>query len=300
MDFTVNGKDATILNPAYVDLSGNSEVMHFIFPGITTPGHAGVSFTDFTWNGSNDGGQPVDNGIFYIKISVKDAYGHTDTTIKDVTVIRTDEYVRLNIYNEAGELVKRIEEPGISDSKISLDVKDIIVVNNTTEKVNINYGPASIAWDGTNAEGKMVSSGIYEIQIQAKTASGITTDASKTVTIINDSSKDALGAVKVYPNPCVIDNEGNGTMKFEWSSVGFGKVAIRIYNIYGELVARLDANRTEHYVIWHANSSSGSHITSGVYICVIEGVKDTGEREVKKLKAVLVRKISDANNGQLN
>jgi len=297
----VNGKDAEVYDPFDMDASGNINPLEFIMPGLMTPDQLGGIEIKFAWDGSNDNGQALTNGLYYIKISVKDEYGHLETTNREVQLIRSEEYVRINIFNTAGELVRRIEERKATAGRISLGIEDVMIIGKDNPGVLINYADgASIMWDGKNNEGKMVSSGVYEIQVEVKTGDGFKTEASKSVTILNDSGNDSLGEVKAYPNPYYVIPELNIPMTITWANAGPGKVRVKIYNVAGELVKEFKADRAAGSLMWDAKSAGGASISSGVYIIYIEGQKDSGEKEVKKLKVVVFRTLTADDGEKLN
>ena len=212
----------------------------------------------------------------------------------------SEEYVRINIYNTAGELVRRIEERKATAGRISLGIEDVMIIGKDNPGVIINYSDgASIMWDGKNNEGKMVSSGVYEIQVEVKTGDGFKTEASKSVTILNESGNDALGEVKAYPNPYYVIPELNIPMTIAWQTRP-RTVRVKIYSIAGELVKEFKADRAAGSLMWDAKSAGGASISSGVYIIYIEGQKDSGEKEVKKLKVVVFRTLTADDGEKLN
>jgi flagellar hook assembly protein FlgD len=297
----INGKDSEVYDPYDMDINGNINPLEFIMPGLMTPDQLGGLEIKFAWDGSNDNGQALTNGLYYIKVSVKDEYGHLETTNREVQLLRSEEYVRINIFNSAGELVRRIEERKATAGRISLGIEDVMIIGKDNPDVIINYADgASMSWDGKNNEGKMVSSGVYEIQVEVKTSDGFKTEASKSVTILNESGNDALGEVKAYPNPYYVIPELNLPMTIAWANAGPGTVRVKIYNITGELVKEFKADRAAGSLSWNARSAGGASVASGVYVIYIEGQKDSGEREVKKVKAVLFKALTVDDGENLN
>jgi len=294
----VNGIEGDVFNP----LDGG---ITFRLPGVWTPDQIGGEYSEFNWNGLNDNGQNIGQGVYYIKISVKDEYGHVQTTIKETTLLRTEEYVRVSIYNSAGELVKRMEEPKAPDTVINLgNMEEVLYVGKDTD-ILINYGSGAMSWDGKNEFGRNVSSGIYEMQVEIKTGDGYSVVAAKTVTILTEANGSVItdpdnpGAYpKVYPNPVIITDTMDVQAVIEWFAPVDGTVVIRIYNIAGEMVRQFRVqNPAERSLLWNLKGPGGSPVSSGTYVVVVEGLKKSGEREVKPVKMVIIRKFSvDSNN----
>ena len=63
-----------------------------------------------TWNGTNNGGTEVTNGKYYVKIDNIDPTGVVNTQTQAVLVARHLATLTVNIYNEAGELVRRLDQ----------------------------------------------------------------------------------------------------------------------------------------------------------------------------------------------
>ena len=104
-----------------------------------------------TWDAKNDAGQMVASGSYMLQVEEKDTYGHITTLVKQVTVIRTETSVELNIYNSAGELVRQITAFNRADPDkirlaaaarvITLGAPDVIAIKkDNSVPIVINYG----------------------------------------------------------------------------------------------------------------------------------------------------------------
>jgi hypothetical protein len=193
-------KDGNEVN--YVNAGAMVEIQ---IPGVETPDNIGNGMSVFYWYGTNDGGQNVDNGVYYIKVEERDGYGHTNVVIKDISVINVEEYVEVNIFNSAGEKVKTIKENKyFMPEKINLKINDMIILEKTGGEVVVRYGEepdAYMIWDGKNSKGEIVSNGTYEIQVVTRTSEGKLKYASKTVIILNEATEEIIKEVKAIPNP---------------------------------------------------------------------------------------------------
>jgi flagellar hook assembly protein FlgD len=278
--------------------SGEEELIISI-PGIWTPEEngEGVERINFKWEGKNENGQWTGQGIYYIKVSVKDPYGHTEATVKEVSQMRREEYMRVNIYNTGGELVAGIEKrEGIMELLDINLIKDIIYIGEGGG-YEFNVGGSNIVnWDGKTGEGKRIANGIYEIQVKIKTKSGVEKIASKTVTIFVIDGKKVLidpenpaSFPRVYPNPVVMETE-EGEQIIEWYRSYPGEIKIKIYNISGELVYETKGNLNNKYIKWDLNTKNGMPVSSGLYIIVLQAKKITGEEELSIIKSAVIRK----------
>ncbi|MBP7791713.1 MAG: T9SS type A sorting domain-containing protein [Candidatus Goldbacteria bacterium] len=287
----VNGKDTKIFNP-----DGSQLVISI--PGIWTPEQMGpgVDRVNFVWDGLNENGQTVDNGIYYVKVSVQDNYGHVQTTVMDVHLLRTEESIKVNIFNAAGELVRWIEEDNVLSKDIKLSVPDVLYIPKGGN-IDINCGQGNVVeWDGKNSNGYLVTNGSYEIQIQVKTRDGYQKVASKKVTVFVEGNTDTVLYdpqnpdlyPKIYPNPKVIEGY-EGEITIEWFKPAEGEVRIKIYNIAGELVKQIKANLADKSVKWNLKTESGASASSGTYVVVLDAKKATGEKEIKVKKCSIIK-----------
>jgi len=261
-------------------------------PGVFIPGQEGALYSDFEWDGLNQSGQGIKPGLYYVKVTIKDTYGSASTVIKEVTVLRVEEYVRLNIYNSAGELVNRIEVPKADSTVLNLSVADVIFLGKEGYSIPIGYAPGKVLyWDGKNMAGRIVGSGVYEIELDIKTADGYRIIAAKSVTVFKQASDGVMGRLKVYPNPNVIERGKPGKAVIAWENSASGKVSIKVYNVYGEMITRITASLASGSAEWDMKTSSGNVISSGLYALVIEAVRDGGETEVRIEKMTIIRRF---------
>jgi len=300
-DMKAGGSSTTLFNPGAKDANGNPIPLTFHFEDIWTPGQIGVPEITFAWDGTSDNGQTINNGPYYIKISVKDEYGHVETLNRDVQLLKSEEYVRVKIFNSAGELVNTMEMEAGNVGQISLGIEDTVVIGGN-QKVDINFSAgATMQWDGRNSDGLMVSSGTYEIQVEVKQNGSFVSMASKTITVLNQGGGNVFDNERCYPNPVEVKTAEGAKMKFAWDSKGnAGTMNIRIFNKSGELVRSLGTRLEYNQAEWDLKTSSGQVIASGYYPVILTAVKDTGEKKVKSIKAVIIRKFIAEDAGKVN
>lgn len=278
-ELMTSGNLATMFNPSDSDLA-------LRFPGIWTPEQTNVPYVDFTWNGTNENGQPIGQGIYYIKVTMTDEYGHVNSTTKSVMLVRTEEYIRVNIYNSAGELVRRMEKLMTAGTEIKLETEDLFYIGGGNSSTTIKLGASGdVEWDGKNSLGKNVSNGIYEVRVEFRQSGGYVLYAGKSMTVLTEGKAAVLGDVKILPNPVIMKGNAAAAARFVWTALGQGDVTLKVYNAAGELVSRSDAKVSDTFIDWAAKTENGAKLSTGFYIAVVEAVSEAGivERKIIKL-----------------
>ncbi len=284
----LNGVESNNLNRVF---NPADEPLKIKIPGLETPEQRGMGYIEFEWEGYNNNGQDIGNGVYYIKFTTEDGYGHSEVVIKDIMLVKSEQYVRLSIFNSAGELVRRIENSYLPLGAVKLSVDDVLYVGDKSQSIDINYAEGQkIEWDGLNSQGEVVSTGIYEIQIEIKTDQGYKVVASKTVSVISAKKTELFKNIKAYPNPYYIKGENAGKVTVAWENINSGNVIIRVYNISGELIRKVDGDLSKGKIEWDLKTSTGQMVASGLYIIIVEGKKINGEKEIQKIKLTIINK----------
>jgi len=292
-DTYVNGNPGDVFSPT--DPGGDLDIK---FAGIWTPDQMNVPAVDFAWNGLNDNGQEINQGIYFIKVSVQDEYGHVDTIIKEVQLVKTQQYTRISIYNAAGEVVSRIEAPSGGGTIIDLSGLDDVLYVGTGAPIPLKYGNGgqTANWDGKNLEGKTVSNGTYEVVVEVKEAGGYKSVAAKTVTVLGEQGAsvfaDPSGKLypKIYPNPLVTDGSVlNTAAVIDWYIAAPGEITVKIYNVAGELVRRMDGDLNLKPMTWDLKEQNGQEVSSGLFIIVLQAKVKDGRRETIATKLAVIK-----------
>jgi len=268
-EITIDGKEGP-----FVFEQGS--VLEVFLPEIETSVDPGNKGAMFGWDGTNDQGQYVSQGVYYVQISRDDGFDHVDTLTETFTVINNMDYVEMNIYNSAGELVRSVREYK------SVESADIALLAVQPNPQALSYGKSDdsyVEWDGKSARGTYVSNGVYEVQFIFETKQGMIT-ATKKVVVMN-MEEDTIGEVRIIPNPYRGQEEG---IKIAWSGIGEGDVSIFIYNSAGELVKRTSAAVAQGSVVWDGKTVSGEKAVSGLYVCVVRSNDSAGFIERKRVK----------------
>jgi flagellar hook assembly protein FlgD len=281
----LNGSQTNVVSP------GSGTPLTIQIPNIETPDQQKTSGVSFTWDGTNSAGQDVANGAYYIKETTTDPYGHTDIITKPITVINDSQYVQVNIYNSAGELVQTIQGAYNGSDQVSLNISNssgadnyVFGVGKGAPAIIIGYTTtgANVTWNGQNSQGDYVASGVYEVQLVVKSSTGLSVVASKPITILDEGSGDVLGTVKSLPNPYT--GTGATPLIFTWQPSAGGTIKIKIYNIAGELVRTLTGDLGAATINWDLKSVGGQQVSSGTYICVVSGADNNGNKTTKIVK----------------
>lgn len=267
----------------YTGTVNTDQPLGIVLEGVESESTTGEGQTTIFWDVTNDAGQPVLNGSYYLKLEQKDHYGHTISMIEPINVVKFEQYVRVRIFNAAGEIVRVISRDGeIRTDKMNLKVPDVIAIQQLETNQKIQYGQSDeyVVWDGLNARGELVTSGTYEIEVVIKNFYGEQIKASKTVLVLVENSE-YLSGLKAVPNPA---SAGSGLMAFGWDIEVPGKMKITIFNMQGELVRVIYADSLDKRAEWDFKSVSGSTAAQGVYFAVFENLCFDGTRQRETLK----------------
>jgi hypothetical protein len=88
----------------------------------------------------------------------------------------------------------------------------------------------------------------------------------------NSEVKNVFKRVTIYPNPYMGDNPAELTNTSRFVTVGNlpRNVTIRIYNLAGQLVRKIEKDDETSLTTWDLKNSSGLYVASGVYLIHIE------------------------------
>jgi flagellar hook assembly protein FlgD len=232
------------------------------------------------WDGKASTGQLVASGTYMVIAEVSDAFGHTTTFTTQLTVVRVDSSVKIDIYNGAGELVRHldVQGTGATSSGVSLEAPAL----SSGSSVTIDYGSGKVAWDGTNDTGSMVQSGEYLVKVTKATGKGEVQVFTQAVTLL-DSPDSSLDGAYAAPNPLLAGDQ-TLTIWLPASAAGM-KVKVEIYDLAGEKTAEtVQANSSGHITLdLHGTEASG------IYLVRLTSRDGRGTAVSKTLKIALIR-----------
>jgi hypothetical protein len=235
----------------------------------------------YLWNGSNDNGQQVVSGIYYIKLEEHDSYGNVVTYVHEVVVLAVGNQIRLKVFNAAGEEVKTLLVATYGTQAPSRLVPDKDTVASGSG-ISFDLGGLSVTWDGTNNAGQQVSSGSYLVQLEVQNLAGKETVASTTVTVINAPGAVLSGAL-VVPNP--VPAAAN-SFEIRWTPLAGVEVTARLYNVAGELVLTAVNGLSPGGLRFDLGSRP---LAGGIYLVELRAQSPAGGVERRTLKLVMVR-----------
>jgi flagellar hook assembly protein FlgD len=279
-------------SPSSVFVPGGNSAISIDFSNMTSPGQPTAGNVIFTWNGETDSGQLVAPGVYYIKITDIDTYAHVNTKVLEVQVMFPQKATLISIYNSAGELVQRAQQAPLTGA-LKLTMQDVFSIGALGDNIPINYGPGAVYnWDGKNAHGELVGSGIYEVQIQTFLLNSTSVTVSKSINILNGGKNDLISNQKAFPNPYVLSS-GNANATIAWQAGSTGTMDIKIYNVAGEIVKAITTTLEAGQTAWDLSASHGGGVSSGIYVIILEARSITGFAQVKKIKFAIIKQVRD-------
>jgi flagellar hook assembly protein FlgD len=254
--------------------------------------HISVDQTSATWDGTNQQNVAVGNGTYYIKVSIVDTYGFSHTIVKEVTLLTNDISAKLEIYNSAGEVVKRIDIEGLTTTgSTKLDVTpsgNQAFSPGDGDSSNSNavftYMGKNITWDGTNDGGMIVGNGVYRAVVVRTDANGYTTVAEAYITVLHNAFE-VIANVKIIPNPINVNKTGILTIKYD--AMSGAKITVKIYDLAGELVRELHDYDNASMVTWDVRDDT--HTAHGLYVAVIYGETKNGMSKAVIAKFTIIK-----------
>ena len=254
--------------------------------GIVLPNGGGL-----TWQGANDDGQWVGNGIYYLQETSTDSFGNLKTVTVPISVISTASQASLEVYNSAGELVKTIPVNNLAGLPTDLTLQSTTFAVSTDPatgqasgglSMNLKLSNTStqpVLWDGTSNQGAPVSSGTYIIKLTYSQAGQLMVVKTVSVTLLQGpdlSTKSALAGAVVAPNPFNASSGQQLQLFYTVPVQGYG--AVRVYDLAGELVSQAqDPDKTGRIIL-----KAGP--AGGVYLLELEirqGAAVLGKRVLK-------------------
>jgi fimbrial isopeptide formation D2 family protein len=246
-----------------------------------------------SWNGTDQNGNPVSNGQYYIKLDSEDPEGITNSVSAAVVVNRTLTEVEAEVFNSAGEVVRHlysyVDDPnGVQMTDIQLS-STIINPGNTSGQgapgtvnvdviTNVASAGLTLSWDGRADTGSTVANGQYTLEVHWSDATGDTV-ITRSIVVLGSSNSPAGGKVYAYPQ---ILGPGQTSTQFKINSDQALTLMATVYDIAGE---RIEAPVTglpgSNLVNW-----SASRLASGIYIAVVEMTDSNGlfvDRQVTKI-----------------
>jgi hypothetical protein len=216
-------------------------------------GGLGTAGGDLIWNGSNQGGQWVANGVYYVKVTSTDPFGNVTTTTVSVNVIGVEDQESVEIFNSAGEVVRKFDLSGVTATvqnialnmaggqsavPASTDLSTGLVTGGVNLTLTLANGATqTMFWDGLGSAGAPLQSGTYLLELVRTQPGQTSTIKSISVTLLqakNSSALQVASSAKVGPNPVL----KGGVLQVHYQPNRQNWVQAKLYNESGELVAQ--------------------------------------------------------------
>ena len=245
-----------------------------------------------SWNGSDQNGNPVGNGQYYIKLDSQGPDGVITSVSQPVVVNRVLTRVEIDVFNEAGEVVRHlysyVDDPNgaqMTDIQLSSNILD---PGNTSGQgapgsVNVDVvtnqagDGLTLTWDGRTDTGSTVSNGQYMLEVHWADGSGDTV-ITRDVVVLGSGSSPAGGRVYAYPQ---ILTGGDTTTVFKINTPSLTLI-VTMYDLAGERIeAPFSGPPGSSAAPWN---SAG--VASGLYFAVVKIVDGNGlfvDRQVTKI-----------------
>jgi flagellar hook assembly protein FlgD len=244
-----------------------------------------------TWDGTNQSGDPVTNGKYYVKVDNTDPMGVVTSVSQTVLVSRSLAKISVNIYNEAGEIVRHlyayVDDPSnnvLQGVQLSSSVIRPSVSGGTNGTVSITSSNGmTLVWDGRSDTGAIVTNGRYQVVIQSNDGKG----GQQTLIegIVVESPNTAITDGKVYGAPNIVKG-GVATTDIRVNSTINYTLTARLYDTAGELV-RQAATGTAG-----ANSVTVdlANLGSGLYFVVVDLTDPSGNMAGHQVTQIVIQR----------
>jgi flagellar hook assembly protein FlgD len=254
----------------------------------------GIPGGDPTWNGSNQGGQFVSNGIYYVRVSYTDPFGNTTVVTDSVSVLGVQSQQAIEIFNSAGEVVRKFDLSGLTSTAQNLSVdlgpgQDAVAASTNpltgaeSGGVNLtlalaNGGSQSLYWDGQSSNGDPLESGVYIIELVRTEPGQSATVKSVSITLLeakNGTAQAMAASAWIGPNPVT-----QGTpilVHYAPNAQAWGQG--NLFNLAGEMVAQASDGAGNGLIKFTRN------VAPGIYLV---------DFEVRRNESVLARRVLKA------
>jgi hypothetical protein len=260
----------SVLQGGFLPDSGGKGLLSLEGPGLT-----------LAWDGKNAQGQIVSSGVYYVSVEVTDAFGKVETWTSPLSVIRTENSAKIQVFNSAGELVWSQKEALTNTAQLSLSSRELLPTT-TGSGLKIQYGAGAsdfIYWNGLNNAGLAVTSGTYIIEVTQDSPGAARKVYTASVTVLQLSDQ-VFDALLPSANPV---HAGVNQITITLTGAGAGTVATGgAYSLAGDLVGTLSGTSTLTWTIPGA-------LASGVYLVRVEATNTIGRRRAAILKIALLR-----------
>jgi hypothetical protein len=194
-----------------------------------------------------------------------------------VMVSRSIAKISVNIYNEAGEIVRHLYS--YADDPGSLSLADIQLSSNVIRPSEVGGSNGTVAitstsglnliWDGKSDSGAIVTNGHYQVEVRYVDGKGGEQVITKGLVAQSDNS--AITDRNVFAGPNIIKGNRDSTLIQVHSTISYTLTA-RLYDTAGELVRASVTGATGANKV----PLNLSGVASGLYFVVVDITNSQG------------------------
>ena len=242
-----------------------------------------------SWDGSNDQGQAVSSGDYLVAINWRDSNGAAITLASQVMVVRTQSTQSVAVYSPAGERVATLPARNIGQL-VDFTLPDGPSFVSPAEgqggaglRVLLKAADGQQAltyWDGRNASGAAVSSGVYLLELQSQQAGGEALQVERSVMLLRGPGRlSARGAL--VPNPA---GAGTASVTLEYHAISGCVASAQVFDLSGSRVCQVQSSSATGRLSIPIQS-----LSAGVYLVRFAQVQGGAVQASSMLKLAIVR-----------
>jgi hypothetical protein len=199
--------------------------------------------------------------------------------------------VTINIYNEAGEVMRHLyaladdpREGQVLSMQLSTPVlkPSLQATGGTPNEVQVILSNGTtMVWDGRSDTGVFVQSGQYFVEVHTVDGQGAQSTVVREISVMDTDAGKGVEHVVAYPN---LANAANGyEVRFETPPASHVTLRASIYTMAGELVGTYQGLDGACKVTWDA-----SGVVSGMYLAVVEQADSQGRHVSRQIQKIAV------------
>ena len=230
-----------------------------------------AGFNSIVWNGKDDAGNNIPEGIYTVTIQGVDKSGNTGQAQGNVTcgyspAISAVSHIP-DVFNPPVDVSAAVYFTLSNDANVTLRIMNGFTPIRTIYAFPLTAGEQCITWDGKDDSGKSVADGPYTYQIDAVSPTVSTFNSSYKGTITVENGAPALTNLGVSPFTVKIGSNAN----FSYSVSEPGTITTQILKApEGSLVRDLPIQTKTaggYYTLpWDTRDNLGNLIATGTYI----------------------------------
>ncbi len=250
--------------------------------------HAAGAFS-IAWDGRNDSGNILSNGVYTAEVYADNAYG-SGYAPATVTITSTPSVTAPNVTNlyasptpfNPGSTSTRVYFNVDKTAAITVSILDgSTTVKTLTSGVTVNAGTYYYEWNGRNSSGDVVADRVYTARVLATNAGGSDTEnTSVEVRTNSNNSCDLIGTHSVTPS--TFDPADRDTQIY-YNLLRASDVTIRILDgstTIKTLVNNVNQGAAQRYVYWNGRNYDGNIVADKTYTYEIRAFSSGCSEEI--------------------